>query len=120
MARRSVNAAPPGCPFGKAGFSESASLARQPVFCNSEGLAVNIPELRWAFEVALSEGGITNFRFHDLRHTFATRLAQNGVDLFTIQKLLGHKSYATTERYSHHYTESLRRGITCSTFMPRI
>ena len=53
----------------------------------------------------------SNFRFHDLRHSFATRLAQNGVDLFTIQKLLGHKSYAMTERYAHHYTESLRRGI---------
>jgi hypothetical protein len=41
----------------------------------------------------------------------AATSAQNGVDLFTIQKLLGHKSYATTERYAHHYTESLRRGI---------
>jgi integrase len=87
------------------------ALHDNPVFCNPEGLAVNIHELCWAFEVALSKGGITNFRFHDLRHTFATRLAQNGVDLFTIQKLLGHKSYATTERYAHHYTESLRRGI---------
>ena len=43
--------------------------------------------------------------------TFAMVLAQNGVDLFTIQKLLGHKSFATTQRYAHHYTESLRRGI---------
>ena len=59
----------------------------------------------------MSEAGVSNFRFHDLRHSFATRLAQNGVDLFTIQKLLGHKSYAMTERYAHHYTESLRRGI---------
>ncbi len=87
------------------------SLHDNPVFCNPEGLTVNIHELRWAFEVALSEAGISSFRFHDLRHSFATRLAQNGVDLFTIQKLLGHKSYATTERYAHHYTESLRRGI---------
>jgi integrase len=82
-----------------------------PVFCNPSGGVVNIHELRWAFEIALDEAGISKFRFHDLRHSFATRLAQNGVDLFTIQKLLGHKSYATTERYAHHYTESLRRGI---------
>ncbi|HVN94953.1 MAG TPA: tyrosine-type recombinase/integrase [Syntrophorhabdaceae bacterium] len=87
------------------------SLRDNSVFCNQTGLAVNIHELRWAFEVALRDAGIDNFRFHDLRHTFATRLAQNGVDLFTIQKLLGHKSYATTERYAHHHTESLRRGI---------
>ena len=87
------------------------SLRDNFVFCNPAGLVVNIHELRWAFETALGEAGISSFRFHDLRHSFATRLAQNGVDLFTIQKLLGHKSYATTERYAHHYTESLRRGI---------
>ena len=39
------------------------------------------------------------------------RLAQNGVDLLTIQRLLGHTSSTTTERYAHHYVESLRRGI---------
>ncbi len=49
--------------------------------------------------------------FHDLRHTFASRLAQAGVDPYTIQKLMGHKSFSTTQRYAHHYTESLRRGI---------
>ncbi len=87
------------------------SLRHNVVFCNQAGIPVNIHELRWAFENALQMVGIDDFRFHDLRHTFATRLAQNGVDLFTIQKLLGHKSYATTQRYAHHYTESLRRGI---------
>ncbi len=81
------------------------------VFLDPAGQAVDIHELRWAFEKALSKAGIDDFRFHDLRHSFATRLAQNGVDLFTIQKLLGHKSYATTDRYAHHCTESLRRGI---------
>ncbi len=80
---------------------------------------MNIHELRWAFETALDEADISNFRLHDLRHSFATRLAQNGVDLFTIQKLLGHKSYATTGRYAHHYTESLRRGVNVSTPISR-
>ena len=87
------------------------SLRENQVFSNAVGQPITIHELRWAFECAVKEAAIENFRWHDLRHTFATRLAQNGVDLFTIQKLLGHKSFATTQRYAHHYTESLRRGI---------
>jgi integrase len=59
----------------------------------------------------LKRVGIEDFRFHDLRHTFATRLAQAGVDLYKIAKLLGHKDIKMTQRYSHHYPESLRDGV---------
>jgi integrase len=38
-------------------------------------------------------------------------LAQTGVDPYTIQKLMGHSSFTTTQRYAHHFAESLRRGI---------
>ena len=38
-------------------------------------------------------------------------LDQAGVDLYTIQKLMGHKNFATMKRYAHHYSESLRAGI---------
>jgi integrase len=72
---------------------------------------VNFHALRWAFEKALRKAKIEDFRFHDLRHTFASRLAQQGVDPYTIQKLMGHKTFTTTARYSHHCAESLRSGI---------
>ena len=47
----------------------------------------------------------------DPRHTFATRLAQAGVDLYKISKLLGHKDIKMTQRYSHHCPDSLRDGV---------
>jgi len=64
-----------------------------------------------AFYNATDRSNIEDFRFHDLRHTFATRLAQAGVDLYKIAKLLGHKDIKMTQRYSHHCPDSLRSGV---------
>ena len=64
-----------------------------------------------AFQKALKKAGIKDFRFHDLRHTFATRLIQAGVDFYKVQKLLGHKTSQMTMRYAHHYPESLRDAM---------
>lgn len=50
---------------------------------------------------ALEKAGITDFRFHDLRHTFGSYLTMNGVPLRAVQKLMGHSSSRVTERYSH-------------------
>jgi len=63
------------------------------------------------FRNALEKAEIRDFRFHDLRHTFANRLAQRGVDLYLIQKLLGHREPRMVQRYAHHSVESLRVGI---------
>jgi integrase len=54
---------------------------------------------------------VDGLRFHDLRHTFASRLAMAGKDLYLIQKLLGHREPRMVQRYAHHSVESLRNGI---------
>ena len=59
----------------------------------------------------MKKARIEDFHFHDLRHTFATRLIQAGVELYKVQRLLGHKSPMMTQRYAHHYPESLRDGV---------
>ena len=64
-----------------------------------------------AFKKAVKKARIEDFHFHDLRHTFATRVVQSGKDLYQIQKLLGHKSPAMTQRYAHHSPESLRDAV---------
>lgn len=56
---------------------------------------------RKEFERALERAGITDFRWHDLRHTFATWMRQQGVALEVVQRALGHADLATTERYAH-------------------
>ena len=81
------------------------------VFASETGTKVDACNLRRGFYGALKRAGITDFRFHDLRHTFATRLAQAGIDLYKIVKLLGHKDIKMTQRYSHHCPESLRDGV---------
>jgi site-specific recombinase XerD len=55
---------------------------------------------RW-FEPAVKTAGLPQFTWHCLRHTFASRLVMAGVDLRTVQELLGHKTIAMTVRYSH-------------------
>lgn len=54
---------------------------------------------------------MTDSHFHDLRHTYATQMVQAGMDLYKVQRLLGHKSPLMTQRYAHHYPEGLRDGV---------
>lgn len=56
---------------------------------------------KYAFGKACEKARLADFRFHDLRHTFASQLVMNGVPLATIQQLLGHKSLNMTLRYAH-------------------
>jgi len=60
-----------------------------------------VKDVKKSFKTALNNAGITDFRFHDLRHTFASHLVMEGVDLATISNLLGNATIQMTMRYSH-------------------
>jgi site-specific recombinase XerD len=59
------------------------------------------PGPRHWFEPALKQSKVSGFTWHCIRHTFASRLVMAGVDIRTVQELLGHKTIAMTIRYSH-------------------
>jgi integrase len=81
------------------------------VFASKVGTRKEKRNLARAFYQAMEKAQVEEFRFHDLRHTFATRLVHAGVDLYKVSKLLGHKDIRMTQRYAHHYPESLRDGV---------
>ncbi len=61
--------------------------------------------VRTTFETAIRRAGISKLRFHDLRHTFATRLVAAGVDIVTVKELMGHRDISMTMRYAHSAPE---------------
>ena len=60
-----------------------------------------LQELKRSFKTACKKIRIEDLRFHDLRHTFASRLIEKGVDIITVKEILGHSSVRVTERYTH-------------------
>lgn len=63
-----------------------------------------------AWDTARKQAGLPALRIHDLRHTFASTLVNNGVSLYEVQKLLGHAHISTTERYAHLKQEKLKES----------
>ncbi|MFY9529102.1 MAG: tyrosine-type recombinase/integrase [Candidatus Acidiferrales bacterium] len=55
--------------------------------------------IRNEWDKALQRSGVAKIRVHDMRHTVGTRLVRSGIDLRTVQEILGHASLKTTQRY---------------------
>ena len=81
----------------------------QYIFANRKGRPHT--NIRKSFFTALTKCDIINFRFHDLRHTFASQLAMSGVDINTIRELMGHKTLKMTLRYSHLSSGHKKRAV---------
>lgn len=79
------------------------------VFCSEIGKPY--ANVRTSFDTALKRAGIKDFRFHDLRHTFASHLVMLGIDLRTVQELMGHKTIEMTLRYSHLSPDHKDRAV---------
>jgi integrase len=84
------------------------------VFRKANGAAWG--NIRTAFERALVEAKITDFRFHDLRHTYASWMVMRGRSLKEVQELLGHQEFTMTLRYAHLSPDRLREAVEAVNF----
>ena len=79
------------------------------VFVNYEGNSIGL--IKRSFSTACRRAGISDFRIHDLRHTFASWLVTEGVPLLDVSQLLGHSAVKMTKRYAHLAADSLESAV---------
>jgi site-specific recombinase XerC len=75
--------------------------ARKAFIGKDEYSGVRLYSPRFWFDAAVKEAKLSDFTWHCLRHTFASRLVMAGVDLRTVQELMGLKTIQMTVRYAH-------------------
>ncbi|MCX0360382.1 site-specific integrase [Clostridium perfringens] len=82
------------------------------VFSTPQGNYLSESNVRKSFKRVLKKCNLNDFRFHDLRHTFATRLFENGIPPKTVQSLLGHSNISTTLNiYTHVMKDTKDKAI---------
>ena len=91
-------------------------LKSEFVFCDSQGR--RLYEVKRSFASACRRAGVEGFRFHDLRHTFASRLVMRGASLKAVQELLGYADLKMTMRYAHLSHEHLKDSVNLLNDLP--
>jgi len=76
------------------------TVGEERIFPGEPGAKRKRQKVDKSFETILTKAGIEDFRFHDLRHTFASWYMMNGGDLYELAKLLGHSNIKMTEWYA--------------------
>lgn len=77
----------------------------------TQGLVFPVRDIKRGWERLLADARIEQFRFHDLRHHFASRLVRASVDLNTVRELLGHADITMTLRYAHLAPDTLAAAV---------
>jgi integrase len=112
---RTKSGKPRGVPLNRAAIDVMTALAPKPeqrvgrIFTRRDDRAWG--QIRTAFTTALTRAGIKAFRFHDLRHTFASHFVMRGGSPRALQEILGHADYKMTLRYSHLSPAHLRADV---------
>src|SRR5450432_2199675 len=68
-------------------------------------------DVKGALLAAVKRAGLPDITWHMFRHTFASRLTRDGVDIVTVKELLGHANINTTMRYAHSNDDAKRRAV---------
>lgn len=82
---------------------------KEHCFCNEDGSPVQ--HIKKALKNACKKAGLKGVTPHTMRHTFASHLIMSGVDMRSVQRLLGHKNINTTMVYSHLTEDHLARSV---------
>lgn len=81
------------------------------VFTHPYHPSQRLTEFKRAWQAACLQAGVFDLRFHDLRHTAATRMAEAGTDAFTIAAILGHSTIQMSARYTHATDRGKRQAL---------
>jgi integrase len=99
-------------------FVATAPIGPSPYVFTNPRTGQRYRNLRQSFQKACSRAGISDFRWHDLRHTFASWHIQSGTDLYRVSRILGHSTLQMTTRYAHLATKDLHEAVRgVATFM---
>lgn len=99
--------------MGKVPKSESPGEFSELVFPNIDGTPRKTIRDTWV-SIKSKANLPADFRFHGLRHSWASRMVSNGMDLAVVQSLMTHKHASTTERYAHLMPNALKRAAEAS------
>jgi integrase/recombinase XerD len=89
----------------------SPCIAGSPYVFTNPGTGKRYRNVWRSFRRACSRAGISDFRWHDLRHTFASWHVQSGTDLYRLSRMLGHSTLQMSARYAHLATEHLHQAV---------
>jgi integrase len=108
---RTKNGSPRMIPMNDAVMGAMEEFARRSKSINRDTLVFPIKNPKDWFKPAMEDAKIVNYRWHDNRHTFCSRLAMRGENLKVIQQLAGHKTIQMSARYAHLGEKSLHAAV---------